>query len=58
MLTMTVWVTYLLLATPSGTSQSDLEVPPEHGCQVENHCTNPIKAEEIIEMLSDTTTQD
>ena len=40
--------------TPFVTIQSDLEVPPEHSHPVENHCTNPIKVEEVMEMLSDT----
>ena len=44
----------LSIITPSVTIQNDLEVPPEHSRPVKNHCTNPIKAEEVIEMLSDT----
>ena len=38
--------------TPSVIIQNDLEVPPEYACRVENHCTNLIKAKEVIEMLS------
>lgn len=41
--------------TPSVTIQSDPEAPPElQSCPVENHCIDPIKAEKVIEMLSDT----
>ena len=39
--------------TPSMTIQSDLGVPLQHGCPAENHCTNLIEAEEVIEMFSD-----